>query len=487
MITTGVPSSLVYERVRYFLKRFSKSSTSSIDTRFTNYEALMDINEQLFTVQNHSSSTEQPSMSPTQQCCHGLTTRHIYEGDLLDAPELRKTIRDFLNPSANANVEGVDSKGQTESWVLFYGSACLEPRFLNVFVELANDKSGLIDFTLNILCFLVNEQQLFENWLQQNLSLEDYQENTYPQYERSMKTFFELLNSSKYLQQSTLLIKEDSMVTDDALLTLIRNIFHQESSKYRANNELLRRSMSTLLSPRVRTVRDIRNVRQNLQGGYFAIISKRLKPLLDELKQPDTAANAARQIVNIVLNEFERTNEEELRTYKRLLMIGFKSTDAQNSNTITAQLVLYALRLLHENNASSIPLIYSIVVSVCVLAGHFYFRHELFNNTVEIYTLSLLLISKRQYALTLAGLRLCVTILRGDQNEHKYAIAYLTHDPLAARKVLDSIKWLLSPFIALKQTWKEESEKKTDENETVKYVYVTFLWKGLLFCNICLV
>jgi hypothetical protein len=103
---------------------------------------------------------------------------------------------------------------------------------------------------------------------------------------------------------------------------------------------------------------------------------------------------------------------------------------------------------------------------ICRLAGHFIFRHELFNNTPEIYTLSLLLVSQRQYALTLSGLRLCTTILNGDQNEHKYAIAYLTHDGLSARKILDAIKWLLSPYLTLETLWKEEKEKVKENDDS---------------------
>jgi hypothetical protein len=77
--------------------------------------------------------------------------------------------------------------------------------------------------------------------------------------------------------------------------------------------------------------------------------------------------------------------------------------------------------------------------------------------------LSLSLISQRQYALTLSGLRLCLTILDGDRTEYKYAMAYLAHETSSARKILDAIHWLLSPYLTLENLWKKEEE---EENET---------------------
>ncbi|CAF5062856.1 unnamed protein product, partial [Rotaria sp. Silwood1] len=153
---------------------------------------------------------------------------------------------------------------------------------------------------------------------------------------------------------------------------------------------------------------------------------------------------------------------EERRPYFRQLMCGVRSTDARNSNTITAQMIHYALRLLENYQDASVPLIYSITLTICRLSCHFIFRHELFNNTPEIYTLSMLLVTQRHYALTIGGLRLCSMILDADLNEHKYAIAYLKHDPLASRKILDAIKWLLSPYTHLQTLWTQKSEHEID-------------------------
>jgi hypothetical protein len=284
-------------------------------------------------------------------------------------------------------------------------------------------------------------------------------------YERRINNFFSLLNKSTYFQENTLLIEEKNVLTDNKLQTLLQDLFNNKSSKYRANNNKLRYDMAKLLLPGRRTVRDVRNVRNSLQKYYNRNVEDRLKPLLKDFQHATKAATAARHIIQLVLNDFSRINEEELRVYKRQLIVGFNSNDAKDSNTIAAKLVHYALQLLSNNDDTSIPLINSIVLVICMLGTHFFFRHELFNNTPEIYKLSLLLIGQRQYALTLSGLRLCTTILNGDQNEHKYAIAYLTHDSSVGRKILDAINWLLSPYLALKNLWKEEKEKENDDVE----------------------
>ncbi|CAF1341549.1 unnamed protein product [Rotaria sordida] len=423
---------------------------------------MMDINNQLFNLGNHSSSIDQSISTSTQSCCNGFTTMSIDIDDISNASQLdkfQKTILELLD----STTEEKYIERKSISWIMLSGSICLEPALLNIFLELTNQNSSFLSFTLTVLCFLVNEKRLFENWLLQNLSIQDYQSNTFPKYQRQIDNFFSLLNSSKYLQENTLLIEEQTVLTDNTLQTLMEGLFRNESSKYRANNDKLRCDMSKLLSPNQRTVRNVRNVRIKLQSRYHRVIADRLKPLLNDLQQSSTAANAARQIVHIVLDDFQCINDEELRVYKRQLILGFETHDAEHANTIAAQLVHYALQLLRNNHDDiSTPLIYAIISVICTLGTHFYFRHELFNNTPEIYTLSLLLVSQRQYALTLSGLQLCKTILYGDQNEHKYAIAYLTHDPLSARKILDAIKWLLSPYQTLKKLW-EEKEEETEE------------------------
>jgi len=467
IISTGLSDSLVHGRIKHLVKNYSESSSFKNDICLTNYGTLMGISDQLFNRQGDSSSIDEAISAAAQTCCHGFTTIPIDIDDISDSSQLdlfRKDILDFLDSTADSTTEEQNTKSQSASWIMISDSMCLEPAFLNVFLQLSDQNSSLLRFTLTVLCFLVNEQRLFENWFFQDLPVQDYHSNTYPKYEREIKKFFWFLNSSKYLQQNTLLINEEDVLTDDKLQKLLQDIFRNESSKLRANNDKLRCGMAKLLLPRRRTVRDVRNVRSNLRRFYIEDVENRLKPLFNDLQQTTTAANAARQISHIVLDDFDRMNDEELRVYKRQLILGFKFDDAKHSNTIAAQLVHYALHLLSNNDETSTPLIYSIILVICRLGTHFIFRHELFSNTPEIYTLSLLLVSQRQYALTLSGLRLCTTILKGDQNEHKYAMAYLKHDPLSARKILDAIKWLLSPYLTLKNLWKEEKEKEKEDD-----------------------
>ncbi|CAF1231547.1 unnamed protein product [Rotaria sp. Silwood1] len=464
IITTGSPVSLVYQRIKYLLKNYAEISSCTNDIHLAKYEILMNINDQLFIDQNQSSSTDQSISTLTPTCCNGLNSMSIGITDASNSSqvdEFRKNILELLNPTT----EEQEIKHKSASWILLSGSVCLEPAFMNIFLQLNDSNSSLLKFTLKILCFLVNEQQLFESWIFQSQSIQDYQTKTYPVYDHRIKSFFSLLNSSKYLQNNTLLIDEQTVSIDNALETLMQCLFN-ESSKYLANNNKLRSDMAKLLSPHRRTARDVRDVRNNLQKCYHGVIGNRLKPLLNDLQQVDTAANAARKIVHLVLDELGRINDEELRAYKKQLILGLDPNDIKHANTIAAQLIHYALQLLKNPNDTLTPLIYSIVLVICMLGSHFFFRHDLFNYTPEIYSLSLLLINQRQYALTLSGLRLCSTILNGDQSEHKYAIAYLTHDPLVARKIFDAIKWLLSPYQTLKNLWTEEDEKEQEDSDS---------------------
>lgn len=466
IISTGLPNGLIHERIEYLLENYSETSSFENGDRLTNYETLVDINSQLFGSQKKISSVSQPISTVKQSCCNGFTTMPLDIDNILDPFQLesfKKTIVDLLDRKADSEIEEENTKPKSPTWIMINDSMCLEPAFLNIFLQLNNQNSPLPSFTLNILCFLVDEQRLFENWFFQNRPIEDYNTNICPTYEREINNFFHLLNSSKYLQQNTLLINEQDMVTDDKLQILLQGIFQHGSSKFRANNEKFRQKMAKLFSSRQRRTHDVRNVRSSLVKRYNQTVTDRLMPLLDNLQQPTTATDAARKIIHIVLNEFERMNDEERRVYKRQLILGFHFGRAKDSNTIIAQLVHYALFLLRNNDDTLIPFIYSIITVVCKLGTHFIFRHEFLNNTPEIFTLSLLLVSQRQYALTLAGLRLCMIILDADQNEHKYAMSYLRHDSLSARKILDAIKWLLSPYLTLDKMWQEEEEEKDSD------------------------
>jgi hypothetical protein len=463
IILAGAPDSVVYQRIKYLLQNYQNTNLSTQDTSLTNYDTLMTISSHSFDLQNQTSPIDSSTMSSTDKCCHGYFRRPFHIDDASNPTEwetFQKSILDLLNAKMDENVEERSTNVESASWVLLHGSICLEPELLNVFIKLKDQNLTMVTYTFTVLGLLVSEQQLFENWLCRNLAIENYQNKTYPEYEKRNHAFFSLLNSSKYLQENTLLVEENKDLTDNKLEALLKNVFQHDMSNYRAVNHQLRSNMERLLRPRHRTARDIRSVRGNLQASYQKNGKNQLESLLNCLKRPETAANAARQVVHLLLDEFSRLNKEQRRAYKRQLLCGFEPSDPENSNTITAQLVHYALRLLQNYEETTIPFLYSIIMVICETANHYVFRHELFNHTPEIYTLSMLLVSQRHYALTLGGLHLCSKILNADQNEHKYASAYLTHDPLTARKILDAIKWLLSPYLELRKLWNEEDEKK---------------------------
>lgn len=467
IISITAPGSLVHKRIQYILENNAEASSLENDGRLAKYETLMDIGDQIFNRQNDSSSVNQVTSTLSRSCCHGFTLMPLNIDNKSSSSQLdtfQEDILDLLDPKADEATEEQDSKPKSSSWIIISGSMCLEPAFFNIFLQINDQKSSLLTFTLNVLCFLVTEQRLFEMWSVRNQPLQDYNKTMYPDFEREINNFFSLLNSSTDLQKNTLLINEQDYLTDAKLQTLLQSIFYDRSLKFRANNDKLRNDMAKLLVCCPRKVYDVSNVRTGLQRCYNPMVDNRLKPLLNDLQQTTTAANAARKIIQIVLDEFEFMNDEERRVYKRQMMIGFQSGNAEKSNTIVAQLVHYAFRLLKNKNDTLIPLVYSIVLVICKLGSHYIFRHELLNHTPEIYEVSLLLISQRQYALTLAGLRLCITILNGDRNEHKYALAYLKYDTFSARKILDAVKWLLSPFHTLKVMWEKEHEEQDNYN-----------------------
>ncbi|CAF2139422.1 unnamed protein product [Rotaria magnacalcarata] len=463
IIVTGAAHSLIYERVKCIFRNDSYISSSTDGIRLRDYKTLTDINDKLFNDGNHSSSIDQAVSTPMEACCNGSTVMPNDIEDVSNSLQLN-TFKKQMIELLRSKVEEKSKERRSKSWILLSGSIFLEPPLLNIFLQFTALNSLSSSFTLTVLCFLVKEARLFENWLPHHRSIQDYQEHTFREYDTHIRNFFLLLNSSKYLQDNTLLVDEGTILNDSTLQALMQGLFRKESSKYRASDKQLRADMAKLLSPVQRTIRDIFVTRRDLKSHYHRRAKIRLEPLFHDLQQSSAAVNAARQIANIVLDDFKCMNDGELKAYRKLCVCGFQNHDLENGNTIAAQLVHLAVYLLKNNNDDgSIPLIYSIVLAICEIGAHFYLRHDLFNHTPEIYTLSLLLVSQRQYPITLSGLRLCNTILKADQNEYKYVTNYLTHDPLTARKILNAIIWLLSPNQTLKKIWEESKEEQENE------------------------
>ncbi|CAF3715036.1 unnamed protein product [Rotaria sp. Silwood1] len=183
--------------------------------------------------------------------------------------------------------------------------------------------------------------------------------------------------------------------------------------------------MEHLFTPVSRTVNDIGTVRRSLKKDYNEIAQDRLQPLLNKLQKTNIAKEAAHQIIRLVLVDFEYMNNEEKRIYRRQLILGFQSYDAQRSDSITAQLIRYTLELISKQDTIQNTLIYALVRVICILEGHPSYCHNLFNNTPEIFILSTLLVRPCEYVLAFGDLRLCKIILNAERVEHKYAIVYL--------------------------------------------------------------
>ena len=469
IIITGLTDSLVHPRIKYLLRHYSETLTLANDIDLTNYRILMADNDQLFEHQIDSLPVDQPMSTIDRKCCHGLTNMSITIDDTSNTSQIhafQEKILDLLVLKPNSETDEQNTKLQSASWILIHASICVKPEFLNVFIQLDHQNSSLSSFSFTVLCFLGSEERLFENWLFHDLPVRDYNSTTYPKYEHEIRTFFALLNSEECLRENTLLINEQDVLTKEKLAKLLQDVFPTELSKYRATNDKLRNDMEKLLSPRRRRVQHVNVVQKHIRVNCYPIIRDRLKPLLKDLQERSTAANATRQIARLVLNEFQSISDEELRMYKRHVTIGSDSNGLVSSNTIAAQLIKYAIDMLQNYDDTFVPLIYSIILVICKLNTHFIFRHELINNVPDIYILSLLLMDERQYALTLSGIRLTVTILESDPNELEYARTYLKHDKGTARRVLDAIKWLLSPLVTLKNVWRKENKEQKEKDDS---------------------
>ena len=464
IIVAGGPDSVYYQRIRRILQTNPDTKVLNQENQITNYESLIHISNRVFNLTHTSPLSDETQTISKNACCYGLSRFSSPVEDESASEEIEiflLHISNLLNEQANKNPEKTEQKVEPSTWVLLYGSIFLEPDVIDKIMKFKDQSSALVSYTFAFLGLLISEQTLFESWICRNEILEDYIQKTCPQYAKRIQEFFYFLNSCRYFQERTLIIEENRDLTDEKLRYILQNLFQQNPSPHQAINHEYRVHMQRLFQKRHRTVRDVKSVRGYLQSSYQRVAKQELEVLVNSLKQPQRADDAARRVVHLALDDYTFLNREQKRAFKRQIICGFGPADSKHYNTIVSQLVLYALRLIEIYDDSMISLLYYVVVVISEASNHYIFRHELFNNTPEIFTLSLALVSQRHYALVVGGLRLCSKILNGDQNEYKYVSAYLKHDPQTARKILDAIKWLLSPFHQLKELWDQSDEQET--------------------------
>ncbi|CAF2806703.1 unnamed protein product [Rotaria sp. Silwood2] len=257
------------------------------------YKTLKNISDKLFNDENPSSSIDQAVLISMEACCNGSTVMPHDIDDVSNSLQLDIFQKKMFELS-DSTAEEKSIERKSKSWILLSGSIFLESPLLNIFLQFSAFNSLSSNFTLTVLCFLVKEPRLFENWLSHNLSIQDYLKHTFPLYDTRVRNFFILLNSSKYLQDNTLLVDKETVLNDSALQALMHDLFRKVSSKYRASDNQLRDEMAQLLSPVQRTTRDILVTRSCLKKYYQRSITSRFKPLLHDLQQSIATVNAAR-------------------------------------------------------------------------------------------------------------------------------------------------------------------------------------------------
>lgn len=456
IILTGFPYSNVRVRINWLLTHSIGDIDADNVGNLTDYQSLTNTSNDLFNRANPSLSSDSSEGSPTiKSCCCGFHSITVAVDDQSSSNCYDKMKDKMIHQLKS------ESKDEPPSWIIFNQTSYLEEKFLDIFLQLKSHPVKLLDYTFTVVCILGNTDEMFKDCVCHSITLHKYKSIS-TEYERRIKNFFTLLNSSPVLQQRTLLVEQNRRFDDRIIQEILHNL-PRNISKDTSNNALFRQKMKTLFKPFEWNVIDLYHIRRNLLKDYNPIARNRLESLLKELRHTNTVQNAVYQIIRIVLVEFDYMNDEERRVYRRQLTLGFEKDDPKNLNTIAAQLVHYTHELVNKKDNTLYSLIYALVRVIYILGGHRFFCLDFFNDTPEIFTLSMSLICQRQYVLVLGGLRLCKTILNGDRVEHKYANAYLNHDKDAARKILDAIKWLLSPYQTLKIEWERQISNEDPE------------------------
>ena len=458
-ILTGLPYSRERERIYYLREHHNEDGYAGTVVN-SYYHSLIDVSKELFNPMNLSCSS---IASLPNKCCYGSkfpNKNNQLTSSCYDA--VKNYILCQLKPKSTIEKSEVDPCVQAASWIIFNDSNCMEEKFLNIFLQLKDHQAPLLDYTFTVLCLLDSEKEVFKNCILQSTTFDQYNSISI-EYQRRIKDFFILLKSSSILQQRTLLVEQNKLSNSE----IIQRILHRLPRNVSGRGSTFYHEMEHLFTPITRQPDDIGVVRRSLQKDYNQAAQDHLQALLNKLRQRNTVEEAAHQLIRLVLIDFKYMNAEEKSIYRRQLILGFNSYDAQqHSNSIAAQVIHYIVELISKQDKKQNSLTYALVEVICILAEHSFYCHDLFNSTPEIFTLSMSLVCQRQYPIVLGGLRLCKIILKGDRVKNKYAAMYLKYDRLAARKMMDAIKWLLAPYQTLQMQWEQEPSNNQEITES---------------------
>lgn len=399
IIITGLPwNSIRYSIRRWLLGHGTDRIRINNHVDLTDYQSLSHLDDQLFKLESSSSSKRIPSMSSAQKCCHGYSLTLLEGFDKTDPFVWDQFKRDTLRQlEVKRKPEDKIRSKQPEpvSWIIIDDKKCMEREQLNFFLQLKDYDVPLLSYTFTIICVIGDERQLFQNCIIECVNRHEYESSVYPDYQRRLQDFLENFNTSSTLQDRTIFIEQSEASNSKNLRASLLNL-PTKVSEYGTRKESFRQHVKNMLVPSRCTVHDINVFRSNSRKQFENISHEQLESLFNSLESSITTESAVRKIVRIVLIEFKCMSTEQRRLYEQKLLCGLTSNDARQSRTIAAQMTRYALQLLSEPKNTAIPLLYDIILVICTLGKHRYFCHELFNNTSEVFTLSMSLVCQRQ-------------------------------------------------------------------------------------------
>lgn len=469
IIVTGLPHTRAYKRILSLLKYPDEVVSKKYSRPQDDYPSLVEGSIVLFDSRNENLSRTSRIVSHANNTCRGFRVMK-YEGcrqsSISNLETLKEEIYDQLKWQSKMRAEAQCKTRPT--WIVFNQSTCMEREFLNIFLQ--NHRSESVSYSFTVLCILGDEEAVLNNCLSANVTSDEYN-LLCTQYQKQVEDFFTLLESSHILQERTKLIQQNELSTDEQIQRTLYQL-PSEVTKPDDATILSWKYMKNLFMPSRRIASEIR-IQPDVSEQR---LTSHLESLQNELQQGTSVEDSVYRIIDLVLFGFNSMTQSNRNICQRVLILGSNSPSRQwQPNSIASTLIRYALELLDKRDDTKSSLIFNLVRVICILGSYSFDFHKLIDGASKIFTLSLSLISRRDYVLVLVGLKLCATILKSDRLKNKYAIAYLKHDENAVKTIMDAVEWLLSPYGTLKDLWdKRESndEQATLEQQCLKHACI---------------
>lgn len=432
ILTGGLSDDFIYES-KSLIETHERKSNLDAEYKYTNYATVSANVQAVFQLKPDNELTAHSPNNLSSPCCRGY---EIVEVNSRTFCSEKNRMEQWFHTEPRSD----NNSDSPPSWFLFIAPSFSDSEFWKIFINMVRSNPGLSNYT--VICFLVAEERLFKNAMNDKRTLVDYNDSILTEYKNFIENFFKDLDAFEDLQKNTILVPDDRNPKSDELNFFLKSQY-QDFYKNPEQNKNIRNAFLKSFKPKNKCANDVDTVKSSMTKDYQNYWERIIEQMCCKVEND---CETQHQAIQLILYGSHSCTRQERGIIHSLIIRKFKIPESDNSFSLTTQLAIVAIKLINDNDPESVPLIYGIAEAIYKASSQPLCRRHFFDDEY-MYKLNLSLIDQTNHVLAMAGLKLCGIVLSMKVNPDRYAVAYSKYDRLTGKKIIDAVIRLLSPYI----------------------------------------